>query len=180
MRPSATGVRLRGRGFDLDVNARMTLAAAQVAGTLRRDGPLPFIEATSVTEGKAPNETTVEIVLPPPPPEVPPAVVFSAPTAGETDAERAMPIRIQFSRDMDPKSFVNHIRVAYVGPAPSGAPALPPFTIRYVEGNRALEIKPSQPLDRYRTVKVDLIEGIVSAIDNLPLAPWSLTFTTGG
>jgi len=176
-----TGVRPRGRGFDLDVNARMDAGRwLQVAGTLRRDGPLPFIEATSVAEGKAPNETTVEITLPPPPPEVPPAVVFSAPTAGETDAERALPIRIQFSRDMDPKSFVNHVRVSYVGAAPAGAPALPTFTVRYVEGNRALEIKPAQPLDRFRVVKVDLLEGILSAIDNQPLAPWSLTFTTGG
>jgi hypothetical protein len=176
-----TGARPRGRGFDLDVNARMDAGRwLQIAGTIRREGPLPFIEATSVTEAKAPNETTVEIALPPPPPEVPPAVVFSAPTAGETDAERALPIRIQFSRDMDPKSFVNHVRIAYLGPAPPGAPALPSFTIRYVEGNRALEIKPAQPLDRFRVVKVDLIEGIVSLIDNQPLAPWSLTFTTGG
>jgi Bacterial Ig-like domain len=176
-----TGVRPRGRGFDLDVNARMDAGRwLQIAGTLRREGPLPYIEATSVAEGRAPNETTVEIALPPPPPELPPAVVFSAPTAGETDAERALPIRIQFSRDMDPKSFVNHVRIAYVGPAPSGAPAIPSFTIRYVEGNRALELKPSAPLDRFRNVKVDLLEGIVSAIDNLPLAPWSLTFTTGG
>jgi len=29
-------------------------------------------------------------------------------------------------------------------------------------------------------VKVELLEGIVSAIDNMPLAPWSMTFTTGG
>jgi Bacterial Ig-like domain len=176
-----TGVRPRGRGFDLDVNARMDAGRwLQVAGTLRREGPLPYIEATSVAEGKAPNETVVEIALPPPPPEVPPAVVFSTPTAGETDAERALPIRIQFSRDMDPKSFINHVRLSYIGNAAPGAPAAPPIAIRYVEGNRALEIKPAQPLDRFRVVKIDLGEGIVSAIDNQPLAPWTLTFTTGG
>jgi hypothetical protein len=176
-----TGVRPRGRGFDLDVNARNDAGRwLQVAGTLRRDGALPYIDATSVTEGKAPGDTPVEITLPPAPPQEPPAVVFSAPTAGETDAERALPIRIQFSRDMDPKSFVNHVRVAYTGPAAPDAPAIPTMTIRYVEGNRALELKPSAPLDRFRTVKVDLLEGIVSNIDNMPLAPWSLTFTTGG
>jgi len=176
-----TGVRPRGRGFDLDINARMDAGRwLQVAGTLRRDGALPYVEATSVAEAKAPNETTVEVVMPPPPPEVPPAVVFSAPTANEPDAERALPIRIQFSRDMDPKSFVNHVRVSYIGQALPGAPAPPTFTIRYMEGNRALELKPSTPLDRFRTVKVDLLEGIVSAIDNMPLAPWSFTFTTGG
>jgi hypothetical protein len=176
-----TGVRPRGRGFDLDVNARIDAGRwLQVAGTLRREGPLPYIEATSVAEGKAPTETAAEIVLPPPPPAEPPAVVFSAPSSGESDAERALPIRIQFSRDMDPKSFPNHVRAAYVGPAAPDAPAFPAFTLRYVEGTRALEIKPAAPLDRFRSVKVDLLEGIVSNIDNLPLAPWSLTFTTGG
>lgn len=176
-----TGVRPRGRGFDLDVNARMDAGRwLQVAGTLRRDGALPYVEATSVAEGKAPNETAVEITLPPPPPEAPPTVVFSTPTAGETDAERILPIRIQFSRDMDPKSFANHVRVSYVGAATPDAAAPPTVSVRYIEGNRALEIKPSQPLDRFRTVKIDLIEGIVSNIDNMPLAPWSMTFTTGG
>ena len=176
-----TGIRPRGRGFDLDVNARMDAGRwLQIAGTLRREGPLPYIEATSIAEAKAPNETAVEIAMPPPPPEVPPTVVFSTPTAGETDAERVLPIRIQFSRDMDPKSFVNRVRVAYIGAAPAGAPAIPTFTVRYVEGNRALEIKPAQPLDRFRVVKIDLLEGIVSNIDNQPLAPWTLTFTTGG
>jgi len=107
-------------------------------------------------------------------------VVFSTPTAGETDAERAMPVRIQFSRDMDPRSFVNRVRVSYIGAAPAGAPAPPSVTIRYVEGNRALELKPSTPFDRFRNVRVELLEGIVSAIDNKPLAAWTLTFTTGG
>ena len=175
-----TGIRPRGRGFDLDVNARMDAGRwLQVAGTLRREGALPFIEATSVTEAKAPTETAAVVTLPPPP-EAPPTVVFSAPTAGETDAERALPIRIQFSRDMDPKSFANHVRVSYVGPAPPNSPEIPAMTVRYIEGTRALEIKPAAPLDRFRTVKVELVEGIVSNIDNMPLAAWSMTFTTGG
>ena len=60
-------------------------------------------------------------------------------------------------------------------------PAAPPaFTIRYNDGTRGLEIRLSAPLDRFRPVKVDLLEGILSAIDNQPLAPYSLTFTTGG
>ena len=68
-----------------------------------------------------------------------------------------------------------------MGPVPQGAPPAPPaFTVRYIEGNRALEIKLASPLDRYRTVKVDLLEGILTNLDNQPLAPYSLTFTTGG
>jgi Bacterial Ig-like domain len=176
-----SGVRPRGKGFDLDVNARMDTGRwLQVAGTLRRDGPLPWIEATSLAAATAPSETPIEVAVPPPPPEPPPKVVFSAPISDETDAERGGPIRIQFSRDMDPKSFRDRVRISYVG-GPAGAPASPPaVTSRYIEGTRALEIKLSAPLDRFRVVKVDLLEGITAAGDNQPLAPWSFTFTTGG
>jgi hypothetical protein len=119
--------------------------------------------------------------MPPPPPEPAPQVIFTAPTQGDTDVERTGTIRIQFSRDMDPKSFRAHVRVSYAGPGEAGTQtALPTMTVRYVEGTRALEIKPVTALDRFRQVKVDLLEGITSAIDNKPLAAWSLTFTTGG
>ena len=177
-----TGVRPRGRGFDLDVNARADTGRwLQVAGTVRRTGPLAWIEATSIAEATAPSETTIEVALPPPPPAPAPEVVFSAPTAGDTDVDRAAPIRIQFSRDMDGRTFRDRVKLSYVGPAPAGASETPPaFTARYVEGNRALEVRPSAPLDRYRTVKVELLEGILSNVDNQPLAPMSLTFTTGG
>ena len=177
-----SGVRPRGRNFDLDVNARADTGRwIQVAGTVRRTGPLAWIEATSIAEATAPSETTVEILLPPPPPGPAPEIVFSVPPQGDTDVDRAATIRIQFSRDMDGRTFRDRVRVSYVGPAPAGAPdTLPAFTARYVDGNRALEIKPAAPLDRYRTVKIDLLEGILSNVDNQPLAPTSLTFTTGG
>jgi hypothetical protein len=175
-----TGVRPRGKGFDLDINSRVDTGRwLSVAGTVRREGPLPFIEATSIAEAAAPTETTVEIAVPPPAPEPVPHVVFSVPSSEETDAERAAPIRIQFSRDMDARSFRDHVRLSYVGPEPAGATPMPPLTVRYIEGNRALEIKPAAPLDRYRTVKVELLQGITSAVDNQPLTPWSMTFTTG-
>ena len=77
-------------------------------------------------------------------------------------------------------SELRDVRVSYIDPAPSGAPAPPTVTVRYIEGSRGIEIKPSAPLDRRRRVKVELVEGILSAVDNKPLAPWALTFTTGG
>jgi hypothetical protein len=177
-----SGIRPRGRGFDLDVNARQDTGRwLQVAGTLRRDGPLPWIEATSVNTATAPTDTPIEVAMPAPTPEIAPTVVFSTPTPGETDADRAGPIRIQFSRDMEPKSFKDHVRITYSGVPPAGASATPPTAaVHYAEGNRALEIKLASPLDRYREVKVELLEGISSAVDNQPLAPYSLTFTTGG
>jgi hypothetical protein len=177
-----SGIRPRGKGFDLDINARQDTGHwLQVTGTLRRDGPLPWIDATSIASATAPTETAIEVALPPPTPEPVPAVVFSTPTPGETDVDRAAPVRIQFSRDMEARSFPGHVRVTYVGTPAAGAPATPPAaTVRYGEGNRSLEIKLAAPLDRYRQVKVELLEGITSALDNQPLAAYSLTFTTGG
>jgi Bacterial Ig-like domain len=176
-----SGVRPRGQGFDLDVNARVDTGHwLKVAGTLRRDGPLPWIEATSIAEATAPTETVVEVAVAPPPQPVP-EVVFSTPTADETDADRNAPIRIQFSRDMDGKTFSGRVKVSYVGPPPAGAPPVPPASsVRYLDGNRAVEIKFAAPLDRFRQVKVELLEGILSNVDNQPLAPYALTFTTGG
>ncbi|HEX9369052.1 MAG TPA: Ig-like domain-containing protein [Vicinamibacterales bacterium] len=176
-----SGVRPRGKGFDLDITARVDTGHwLKVAGTLRRDGPLPWIEATSIAEATAPTETVVEVMVAPPP-QPAPQVIFSTPIPDETDAERAGPIRIQFSRDMDGKTFSGRVKLSYAGPSPAGAPAAPPaFTIRYLDGTRALEIKLSGPLDRFRSVKVDLLEGIASAVDNQPLPPYSFTFTTGG
>jgi len=176
-----TGVRPRGKGFDLDVNARMDAGRwLQVAGTLRREGPLPWIDATSLAAANAPTDAVeVTVPTPPPPPQPAPAVVFTAPLQGETDADRDL-IQIQFSRDMDPQSFKTHVRVSYTTPAAAGAPDAPQVTMNYVEGTRALEIKPAAPLDRFRGVKVELLDGIVSALDKKPLAPFTLTFTTGG
>ena len=178
-----TGLRPRGKDFDLDPHARVDTGRwLQVTGTLRRDGALSWIEATALASATAPTSTPIEITVPRPP-ESPPTIVFTAPLAGETDADRSTGVRIQFSRDMDPRTVRDHVRVTYTGPAapPPGSPTAPPsFTVRYNEGNHSLDIKFAQPLDRYRTVQVDLLEGMLSNVDNQPLAPWSLTFTTGG
>jgi Big-like domain-containing protein len=176
-----TGIRPRGKGFNLDPMARADTGQwLQVTGTLRHNGPLIWIEAAGIAAGTAPAATPIDVVIPSTPREIPPNVVFTAPIDGETNADRATPVRIQFSRDMDLRSFRDHIKVSYTGAAPEGAPAQPPaFTYRYLDAPRALEIRFAEPLDRFRSVKVELTDGIVSAVDNQPLPPWSLTFTTG-
>lgn len=178
-----TGLRPHGKNFDLDPHARVDTGRwLQVTGTLRRDGALVWVEATAIASATAPTSTPIEVSIPRPP-EPPPTVVFTAPVAGETDADRSATIRIQFSRDMDPRTFRDHVRVTYTTAAspPPGSPATPPtFTVKYNEGNHSLDIKFAEPLDRYRGVQVDLSEGILSNLDNQPLAAWSLTFTTGG
>jgi hypothetical protein len=42
-----------------------------------------------------------------------------------------------------------------------------------------LEIKFTKPLERFRTLKVDLLEGILGT-DGQALKPWTLTFSLGG
>ena len=89
-------------------------------------------------------------------------------------------IRVQFSRDMDGRTFKGHVSVSYL-PGASAAPppgAVPPMAVTYREANRGVEIKFAQPLERFQNVKVELLEGI-TAMDGQPLAPWSMTFSLG-
>ena len=53
------------------------------------------------------------------------------------------------------------------------------FTTNYTRENRALEIRPTEPLERFRLVKVEILEG-VKGPDGGALQPFTLTFTTGG
>jgi hypothetical protein len=45
--------------------------------------------------------------------------------------------------------------------------------------NRVLELKFARPLERFRTLKIELQEGILGT-DKQPLKPWTLTFALGG
>ena len=74
------------------------------------------------------------------------------------------------------------IRVGYLAPG-AAAGAVPGervenFTTRYQPANRVLEIEFEQPLERFRTVQVELLEGI-EGTDGQLLEPWTLLFTTG-
>ena len=113
----------------------------------------------------------------------PPEVVFSAPTEDETDVSMTTNVRIQFSRDLDASTLKNRIRAGYVAAqsVERGEPTTPQaeFTFQYFAFNRVLEIKFTKPLERFRTVKIDLLEGILGT-DAQPLKPWTLTFETGG
>lgn len=174
-----TGMRPRGKDFNLDPGARVDTGRwLEVTGVVRRSATQVWIEATGMKPAAEP-ETPVEISVPIRPPEAPPTVVFSAPVADDVDVERSTAVRIQFSRDMDGPTIRNRVRVSYVPPA-TGAPPppVPAFTALYNEGTRSLEIKFSQPLERFQRVKIELLEGI-TAHDGQPLAPWALTFSTG-
>jgi len=175
-----------GKDFELSLDARIDTGDwMQVSGTLQEGRGLLWLDAEpgSLAMVKAPTEdhTDVEPVRVPAGP--PPEVVFSAPTQDETDVSMAATVRIQFSRDLDAATIKGHVRVSYLTEqsVERGEPTTPQaqFTTQYLPANRVLELKFGKPLERFRTVKVELTEGILGT-DKQPLHPWTLTFAVGG
>jgi hypothetical protein len=179
-----TGLRPRGRGFDLDVDRRLDSGRwVQVTGTVVEDRGLVLVEGSAIAIADAPEIT--QVVEEPDAaavPLVPAEVVFSSPTEGETGVDPNAPIRIQFSRGLDEASLPGNIRVSYIGgPAvPAGAPAPnATFKLSYDGSTRAVELRLSEPMALLRTVRVEVLEGL-KAFDGAPVTPFALTFTVGG
>ena len=157
----------------------------EVRGLVQQSRGLMWLdaEAGSLKLAKPPQETTttdepIRVAAGPPP-----EVIFSAPTEDETDVMQNSSVRIQFSRDIDPSTIKGHVRVRYVEAqsVERGEPTTPAaeFTTQYNGANRVLEIKFAKPLERFRTVRVDLLNGILGT-DAQTLKPWTLTFAVGG
>jgi hypothetical protein len=175
-----------GKDLELGLDARIdTSRWLSIRGTVQQGRGLLWLdaEAASLTLAKPPTETVAEeepvrVAMGPPP-----EVVFSAPTQDETDVLMGTTIRIQFSRDLDPATLKNHIRAGYLlaQSVERGEPTPPPadFAFQYSAFNRVLELKFTHPLERFRTVRIDLVEGILGT-DGQPLKPWTLSFETGG
>ncbi len=178
-----TNVQPRGRDFQLALDSRIDTGRwVQVSGTLQQGRGLLWIsgEPNSLSLAKPPAETPPEepIRVPAAPA---PEVVFSAPLDGETDVPTGTNLRIQFSRDINATTFKSRVTVQYVKGGDGGAVAEAidiPFTTTYLPGNRVLEIRFTQPLDPFRTVRVELTDGITGS-DGQALAPAAITFTTG-
>jgi hypothetical protein len=177
-----TGLRPRGSGFELDPGAKVdTNRWIEVSGTVHAEGSRAWIAGESVKVAPPPDDAPDLPSAPAVVRQPPPSVIFTAPLADDTDVSPDTTLRLQFSSDMDTNTFAGRVRVTYVETrgAPGGAALQAPKTsATYRDGNRALEIKFAEPLQRFRTVKVELLEGI-KALDGQPLAPWSMTFTTG-
>ncbi|HJR60617.1 MAG TPA: Ig-like domain-containing protein [Vicinamibacterales bacterium] len=175
-----TGVRPRGKGFDLDPSKRVDTGRwVEVTAIVKRQGVTTYLEATAIGIASAPEETAVEVTVPVRPREPPPEVIFSAPVSNDQDVEPGAPVRIQFSRDVDPRTIKGRVAVSYVAPPGGAAARTPPsFTATYNDVAHAVEIRFAQPLERFQQVKVELLEGI-TALDGQALKPWTLTFATG-
>jgi hypothetical protein len=176
-----SGLRPKGTGFELDPGAKVDTGRwLEVSGTVHTEGSHVWIEGESLRMARPPSESDAEPAPTPVIKEKPPSVIFTAPLVDEVDVLTDSSVRVQFSRDMDGRTFRGHVRVSYVVTAPAAPPPgpVPTITTAYHEGNRALEIKFAKPLDRFQTVKVELLEGI-AAMDSQALLPWSMTFSTG-
>jgi Big-like domain-containing protein len=175
-----------GKDLELGLDARIDTGRwLTLRGAVQQGRGLVWLdaEAGSLALAKPPTETTAEeepIRVPAGPP---PEVVFSAPTQDETDVLMGATVRIQFSRDLDAATLKNRIRAGYLQAqsVERGEPTAPPadFTFQYAAFNRVLEIKFTKPLERFRTVRIELLDGIMGT-DGQPLKPWALTFGTGG
>lgn len=180
----ARGKRPKGRGFDLDTDSRLdTNRWLEVSGVVHQDRGLVWVDVDdiSLTEPQkeaAPEETAAA----PPPAPIPPEVLFSAPTQDETDVPVTTHVRVQFSRDIKPESFKGSVHIGYSSqqsgergePQP---PAVQP-QMQYDPAGRILDIGFAAPLERFRLVVIEL-NGLTGT-DGVPMAPWRLTFTTGG
>jgi len=176
-----TELRPRGRGFDLDVDRRVdTNRWLEVTGRVVREGGLVRIEASrmALTEALGVDEE-VSAPAPAPRPLAPLEVVFSTPTDREDEVPPGVAIRIQFSRGLDEDTLEGNIRVGYAGDADQvDAASTLSFAMSYDAATRAIRIEMNEPLEPFRVVRVELLEG-VTAFDGGPLSAWTLLFTTG-
>jgi hypothetical protein len=152
----------------------------QITGVVMRERGLVTLAATQLLSATKPDAAPAEEAVAPPPPPRPLEIVFNSPTDGETDIGAATTVRVQFSRGLQEPSLQGRLRVSYLGAANPATPAPEiEFKTSYDAANRAIEIKFSKPLEPFRTVRVELLDGI-KAFDGGPLAPWTLTFSVGG
>lgn len=110
------------------------------------------------------------------------AVESSTPQPGDADVRLDTTVTVVFSNRLADGALDEHVRVAYSArqSRERGEPHPPPiaFTLRYSAATRTLEIRPEQPLERFREVRVDLRD--IVAEDGAVLAHWTLVFATGG
>jgi Bacterial Ig-like domain len=165
-----------------DVNSRLdTRRWLEVSGVVQENRGLVWLVAEELKETSPEAEKAPETIVSAAP--IPPEVLFSAPTNDETDVPLNSKVRVQFSRDINPDTLKGHVRIAYSGAQATerGEPQAPGLQalLNYNRGTRVLEIVFSEPLERFRTITIQLGEDIIGT-DGQPLKPFTLTFTLGG
>jgi hypothetical protein len=173
-----SGMRPKGKGFDLNVDARADTGQwVKVTGVVKRERTMVMIEATAIVTAEAPSAQPQPDDEEPAAPLVPGEVVFSSPSDAEIDVPPTAPVRVQFSRGLNPATVNANIRVTYSGAPPDLAP--PEFRVTYDAPTRAIEIRFTKPVERFRMLTFETLEGL-RTFDGAPVTPWKLTFTAGG
>jgi hypothetical protein len=180
-----TNLRPRGKDFELALDQRIDTGRwVQVSGVLQQGRGLQWLDGTgstvTLTKPLAEPAPEAPILVPSAPP---PEVVFSTPTQDETDVLLSTIIRVQFSRDIAPATLKNQVVITYdqseTQARGGNAPPAVEFTTQYIAAKRVLEIRFPKPLERFRTLQIELTNGILGT-DQQPLVPWTLKFATGG
>lgn len=167
-----TGKKPKGTGWNLDPDLkRDTGKWIEVLGRPETVGGIAYIKAAEVVLGTPPTPTAQ--ALPPPQkveerPKVPPVVVFALPLDGDREVPPDTRFQVQFSKDMDEKSFEHRVILRYAGPRLPGDRALDGVRVSYEGGRRVLIVDPGSLLRAGRQVELILLPGIVDT-DGLPL-----------
>jgi hypothetical protein len=181
-----TGLRPRGKGFNLDIGARVDTGTwLETTGIVREGKGLVWIEAQMFALTKPTLETRNAEVPPIPQMGPPPEVIFSDPSEGDFDVPLKTAIRLQFSREMNPETFKGNVRWTFTAADAVNTGAGTPreadrqADFKYDSAKRALEIRLGPDgAASYRNVIVELHDGI-AATDGAKLKPWQLTFAFG-
>lgn len=174
------GLRPRVNRVDLDLKSRAgTDAWFAVEGVVRRGKGLVWIEGLRMASTPTPSEVLPAVPALPAVLQEAPNVMFSVPTADEDDVSTRTTVRIQYTRAIDPSTLGGRIRVSYHNPIPGGTnDPVPPFVVDYATSDHVVTVRFSAPLDRFRTVSVELLDGITTQ-HGTRATPWTLRFTTG-
>ena len=166
-----TGRKPKGSGWALDASLkRDTGKWIEVIGVPETMGGVTYLKAERVALTTAPS-ANAEAQPPPPPPErpkVPPVVVFTLPLDGDREVPSDSRFVVQFSKDMEEKSFDGHVLVRYVGPRLPGDREFDGVRLSYDGGRRALTVDPGDVLRTGRRLEVVLLPGIMD-VDGLTL-----------
>jgi hypothetical protein len=144
----------------------------QVTGRVAVAGGVVRIQASEVVLSKPRSEAAAAAPPPPPPirPRKPPVVVFSLPLDGERDVPPDTVFQVQFSHDMDERSFKDRVVLRYAGRPRPGDNALDAVRVTYEGGLRVLKVDPGDLLRPGRVVEIVLLPGIVD-LEGKPLEP---------
>jgi hypothetical protein len=168
-----TGRKPKGDGFSLDAGLkRDTGKWMEILGRIETRGGVTYIRALNVNLAAPPSATATAAPPPAPPqrPKVPPVVVFALPLDGEAEVPANAQFIVQFSKDMDEKTFDGHVLLRYVGPKLPGDREFDGLKLRYDHGLKALTVDPGDVLRAGRQLELILLPGILDT-DGMSLTP---------